>query len=278
MSFSMFVTWVLLGVLAGVLAGVVAKRGGYGLKNDIILGLVGSIGLSWIFRAVGVAPNAGIVAMAFVALIGAAVAITAQRTLRPTERPGETTGTGTVWRWGLSAALTAAVVWMILGPSIQPAATAASVVEDKTYKVTPAAMKVEAGLVTGEVTDMKVIERVEQGSNRVVSPAKLTAHLLLRNSSPDQAVRLVAGKILYIDAQGQPIKLEDMRTEPTLRFATYGTDRLDPGQEATQSLDVDFPAEALKAGKLKEIRLELAYIPSPYHEETVNFVVSIGGQ
>ncbi len=30
--------------------------------------------------------------------------------------------------------------------------------------------------------------------------------------------------------------------------------------------------------KLKEIRLELAYIPSPYTEETVNFVVSIGGQ
>jgi hypothetical protein len=41
---------------------------------------------------------------------------------------------------------------------------------------------------------------------------------------------------------------------------------------------VDFPAEALKAKRLKEIRLELAYIPSPYQEETVNFVVSIGGQ
>jgi len=41
---------------------------------------------------------------------------------------------------------------------------------------------------------------------------------------------------------------------------------------------VDFPAEALKAKKLKEIRLDLAYIPSPYREETVSFVVSIGGQ
>jgi hypothetical protein len=93
-----------------------------------------------------------------------------------------------------------------------------------------------------------------------------------------QTVRLVAGTIQYIDAQGQPIKLEESRTEPTLKFATYGCDRLDPGQEATQSLDVDFPAEALKAKKLKEIRLELAYIPSPYREETVNFIVSIGGQ
>jgi hypothetical protein len=139
-------------------------------------------------------------------------------------------------------------------------------------------MKVKAGIVTGEVTNMKVTERVEQVSGHVVSPAKLTAIVVLKNSSANQTVRLVAGKILYIDAGGQPIKLEDMRTEPTLKFATYGNDRLDPGQEATQSLDVDFPAEALKAKKLKEIRLELAYIPSPYHEETVNFVVSIGGQ
>ena len=127
---------------------------------------------------------------------------------------------------------------------------------------------------------MKVTERVEQGSGRVVAPAKLTAKVVLKNSSAEQTVRLVGGKIRYIDAQGQPIKLEETRTEPALKFSTYGSssDRLDPGQEATQLLDVDFPAEALKAKKLKEIRLELAYIPSSYQEETVNFNVSIGGQ
>ncbi|HEV8642384.1 MAG TPA: hypothetical protein VGV13_14910, partial [Methylomirabilota bacterium] len=104
---------------------------------------------------------------------------------------------------------------------------------------------------------------------------KLTGTLKLKNTSANQTVRLVAGKIQYIDAQGQPIKLEAARTEPTLRFPTYGNERLDPGQDATQSLDVEFPADALKAKKLKEIRLELAYIPSPYREETVNFTVSI---
>jgi uncharacterized membrane protein YeaQ/YmgE (transglycosylase-associated protein family) len=44
----MFVTWVLVGLLAGVLAGLVVKRGGYGLKKNIIPGLVGSIGGSGI--------------------------------------------------------------------------------------------------------------------------------------------------------------------------------------------------------------------------------------
>jgi len=41
---------------------------------------------------------------------------------------------------------------------------------------------------------------------------------------------------------------------------------------------VDFPAEALKAATLKEIRLELAYITSPYREETIHFPVTIGRQ
>jgi uncharacterized membrane protein YeaQ/YmgE (transglycosylase-associated protein family) len=276
MSFAMFVSWVLVGVLAGVLAGFVMKRGGYGLKWDIILGLVGSIGASWMFRSLGVFPGAGLVAMLVVACIGTVIPIVVQRKLRPTERVGDDTA-DLWWRWGLGAALVAVVAWMTLGPATQPAATAA-VIEDKAYTVTPASVKVKAGIVTGEVTEMKVTERVEQGSGRVVSAAKLTANLVLKNSSANQTVRLVAGTIQYIDAQGQPIKLESTRTEPTLRFATYSSDRLDPGQEATQSLDVDFPAEALKAKKLKEIRLDLAYIPSPYREETVNFIVSIGGQ
>ena len=181
-----------------------------------------------------------------------------------------------MWTWVGVTIMTAAVAAMTLGCSQQPSGTAA-VIEDKTYTVTPASVTVKAGIVTGDVTEMKVTERVEKGSGRVVAAAKLTGKVVLKNSSKDQAVRLIEGKMRYIDAQGQAIKLEETRTEPTIKFTTYGSDRLDPGQEATQSLDVDFPAEALRAKKLKEIRLELAYIPSPYKEETVNFVVAIGG-
>ena len=181
-----------------------------------------------------------------------------------------------MWTWVGGMMVTTAVAAMTLGCSQQSGT--AVVIEDKVYTVTPASVTVKAGIVTGEVTEMKVTERIEKGSGRLVSPAKLTGTLKLKNSSKDQAVRLIAGKIQYIDAQGQPIKLEETRTEPTIRFATYGSERLDPGQDATQSVDVDFPAEALKAKKLKEIRLELAYIPSPYKEETVNFTVVIGGQ
>jgi hypothetical protein len=175
-------------------------------------------------------------------------------------------------------AVTAAVA-AIFGCTPKPPA-AMAVIEDKIYTVTPDQVKVTAGIVTGEVTEMKVTERIEKVSGRVDSPAKLTGKLVLTNSSTDQAVRLVGGKILYIDDQGQLIKIEDTRTEPALKFPTgyNAPDRLDPGQNATQTIEVDFPAEALKAKKLKEIRIELAYIPSSYRLQTAKFGVSIGGQ
>ena len=50
MSLVMFALW----ILAGLLAGIVTKRGGYRLRWDIILGLVGSIVGSATYRALGI--------------------------------------------------------------------------------------------------------------------------------------------------------------------------------------------------------------------------------
>ena len=162
-----------------------------------------------------------------------------------------------------------------------PTSTATAAVNDKVYTVTPNAMKVNAGIATGEVTDMKVTERIEEGTGRVAMPAKLTGKLSLKNTSTDQTMRVVGGKISYIDMQGKPIALEDNRTEPAIQLggSNYGApDRLDPGQASSHTLDAEFPVAALKAKTLKELRLELAFIPSQFREETLNFTVSIGGQ
>ena len=154
---------------------------------------------------------------------------------------------------------------------------AAAVVEDRAYALTPATVSVKTGIVTGAMTDMKVTERVEIGSGRIVTPAKLTGSLKLKNTSAHDSVRLVGGKIVYLDGQGQRMKLEDSRTEPILKLDGYGAERLDPGQEVAQNVDVEFPAAALKAKSLKEIRLELTYIQSPYKAEAATFAVSIAG-
>lgn len=83
MNSLMIMMLVLVGVLAGVLAAYVMKRGGYGMRWDIILGLVGSVAGSWIFWALSVSPGAGLITLAVVAFIGAAIPLVGQRILRP---------------------------------------------------------------------------------------------------------------------------------------------------------------------------------------------------
>jgi uncharacterized membrane protein YeaQ/YmgE (transglycosylase-associated protein family) len=76
--------WVLLGLLAGLLAGFVMKRGGFGQRWDLILGLVGSIAASWIFWVLAISPEPEVVATTVVAFAGAALLIVAQRMMWPT--------------------------------------------------------------------------------------------------------------------------------------------------------------------------------------------------
>ena len=86
-----------------------------------------------------------------------------------------------MWKWVGVMMVTTAMAAIALGCSKQPSGPAV-VIEDKVYTVTPAAVTVQAGIVTGEVKEMKVTERVEKGSGRIDSPAKLTGTLKLKNT------------------------------------------------------------------------------------------------
>jgi hypothetical protein len=151
-------------------------------------------------------------------------------------------------------------------------------VSEKVYVVTPNAIKVSAGILRGEVTEMKITERIEEGTGRIAAPARLTGKLVLVNQSTDQSVRLIGGRFLYIGMNGKPIVMEGDRAVPTLKVASaFGSqERMDPGQQAAQPLDAEFPVEGLKDKALREIRLEVSYIPSQFRESALNFPVSIG--
>src|SRR5512146_1651356 len=53
MTLELVVMWVVVGLLAGWVAGYIMKDGGYGLKGDLILGVVGSIVGGWLFSVLG---------------------------------------------------------------------------------------------------------------------------------------------------------------------------------------------------------------------------------
>jgi len=125
--------------------------------------------------------------------------------------------------------VTAAGAAMAFGCSLPSLEVPAAVIEDKVLAATPASVQLKAWIVTGEVADMKVTQPIEKGSGSIVSPAELTKP---RNSSTDQTVRFFEGKIQFIDTQGQPIGSDEKQIEPTVKFQTYASERLDPGQGA----------------------------------------------
>ena len=134
-----------------------------------------------------------------------------------------------MWTRLVGMLVTAAGAAMAFGCSLPRLEVPAAVIEDKVLAATPASVQLKARIVTGEVADMKVAEPIEKGSGSIVSPAELTKP---RNSSTDQTVRFFEGKIQFIDTQGQPIRSDEKQIKPTLKFQTYASERLDPGQGA----------------------------------------------
>lgn len=181
-----------------------------------------------------------------------------------------------MWTRLPARSLIAALGLSILGCTTKPQATE-PVSEDKTFTITPSVEQVKAGFLSGEMTDMKITEQVQKGSGTVETPPQLTATMTLKNDSKDQSASAIAGKFSYIGPDGKPIALEEGRSNLSLSSNSYGSDsgRLDPGQKTTRSVSLDFPAAALAPNKLKQIRLELTYIPSAYKDQTVDLPATI---
>lgn len=193
---------------------------------------------------------------------------------------GQSSGeTGTWWTQASLALLSGAVAIMAIGCSPQSDAQA-SAISERAYTLMPDAIRLQSGTIVADIVRMKVTERIEERTGRIASPAKLSGRLFLENTSLDEVLRLIGGQIVYLDAQGQAIPLENGRAEPTIQFATSSGEagRLDPSKVTTELLYAEFPTDALRAGRLKaiQIKLLLSSIPGVTDERLLKFAVSIG--
>jgi hypothetical protein len=155
---------------------------------------------------------------------------------------------------------------------------AAPQISEKVFSLTPGSIKVKAGIVGGELSNMRVTERVEEGTGRVDYGPRLSGRLVLRNLSADRSVRVDGGKLVFADAADKAIALAPEATPPAIRLGdSYNTTstRLDPGQELSRDIDVDFPGEALKPGRLHGIHVQLRYTAAPFKRDLLEFPVSL---
>jgi len=156
------------------------------------------------------------------------------------------------------------------------AAAPAPTVGEKVLPLAPAHAALHITGLTGELSDLKVVTQVDAKTGAALDAPSMRGTLKFKNTSPDRAIRLLGGGIEYLDAAGAPIGLAPGRAEATFAFYSY-QDRLDPGMETSQDIDVPFPERALdgRAAALTDIRLKLTYVATPYRSETVTLPVSI---
>ncbi|HSB80940.1 MAG TPA: hypothetical protein VLM91_19325 [Candidatus Methylomirabilis sp.] len=160
----------------------------------------------------------------------------------------------------------------------QGQSTAASVEPvKKTFTLMPGNTTVKIDFLTGQLENLTVTEQVDPKTSKLVDRPELRGTLKLKNGSTDQSARLIGGKLLFLDAKGQPIPVAKDRGDTSFTFSSYETQRLDPGQETSVTIDVPFPQAGLKASDLQSVRVDLTYLPTPYREQAVNVPVAVKG-
>jgi len=178
------------------------------------------------------------------------------------------------FKWVIPAVLAIGVAACSQQQSQSTAATTQPV--EKSYTlVSSAPMKVD--FLTGQFEGLTITERIDPKTNDVVDRPELRGTLKLKNDSKDQSARLLGGSLVILDAKGQVIPVGKDRGDTSFTFSAYETQRLDPGKETSQMIDVPFPRAGLKAGEIHSIRLDLNYLPSVYRAQSVDYPVSLKG-
>jgi hypothetical protein len=171
----------------------------------------------------------------------------------------------------------AALALAACGQQAGQSTTAAAQPVEKTFTLTPSTTQMKVDFLVGQLQQLTITERLDAKTGSVVDAPELRGTLKIKNTSHDQAARLTAGKLVFLDAKGQVIPLSKERGEAALTFNAYEAQRLDPGQEISQSIDVPFPRAGLQADGVQTVRLDLTYLPAPVREQSVDTPVSLKG-
>lgn len=166
-----------------------------------------------------------------------------------------------------------AIMWSLAGTS---SARTSVPIDERIIPLNPGTSFVRVAFLTGEFDDLRVSEHVERTTGRRVGIPLLRGTLTLKNGSRHHAAHLLAGKIDYLNAEGNPIVMPPDEGDTTLPFLGPAANRLDPGQEVSLSLAVPYPVAALTHNRIREVRLELTYTSTLYSEDTARFPVVVG--
>ena len=150
-------------------------------------------------------------------------------------------------------------------------------IEVKTVALEPARISVATASLAGHLEGLAVTTRVDTKTGKPVDSPDLRATLRLRNATADQALRLLSGTVEYMGADGAQIPVAKDQGSSDFNFFPDQQSDVLPGQAMSQVIRVPFPAAALKANTLRDIRLHVTYRATPYRNETMDSPVTLPG-
>jgi hypothetical protein len=176
--------------------------------------------------------------------------------------------------WVAALALLVVGVW---SQHYAHSAALAHPVQRKVVALRPTSLPVSTTGLTGRLDGLTVVTRVDTKTGKSVESPDLRATLTLRNTTADEAIRLLSGNVEYVDADGAVMPLAKDQGSSGFSFYPDQPDGLVPGQETSQVIRVPFPVAAIKTNRLHDIRLHLTYRATPYRNETVDGLVTFPG-
>ena len=156
-------------------------------------------------------------------------------------------------------------------------AAPAPAVEVRTVALQPTSISVATPSLAGRLEGLAVNTHVDRKTGKLLDSPTLRATLHLRNATADQALRLLSGAVEYVGADGAQIPLSKDQGNSGFSFFPDEQGDVLPGQSMSQVIEVPFPAPALKANALRDVRLHLTYRAIPYKNETVEGPVTVAG-
>ena len=116
-----------------------------------------------------------------------------------------------------------------------------------------------------ELSDLRVITVVDTASKEIVETPTLKGNIKITNKSKD-ILDIQAVTFEYLDEAGKPIPF---KPEEKIDKVYPFWKALQPEGVTEGSLDVTIPMNAIKEKSLRNIEVNLVYVPSPLKRETL---------
>ncbi len=143
--------------------------------------------------------------------------------------------------------------------------------EEITVALTPSNQEIKGKLFTLNLSDLKIIKRINKSTKELTTTPSLKGSLKISNNSTN-ILDIKEMTIQYLDISENPIPFKN--GEKKAKVSAYWSN-IQPEKDSEKSLDVKVPMAAVKEKSIKKIRTHVVHIPIPLKRESMDVLLEM---